>query len=377
MKQKIVLMPFTRASGGGSFTGAALLAYGLQKIGYRVISVFPEDGNITSLFRQYNINVTILDSPVIESFVDPLYLVKSNMSLIAKAKDFLSSNKVDIIHCNDNSSIFPWGLAAKICNKPCIWHLRTADKGKLDFFRFQVTDLPICMSKFVATRLPGNIPKVLIYDPIDHFRFNPCLNKAARRQSIGIDEYTHVLIQVGRDAAYKRPEWSILALNALLKDGVNASLIFLGDFSLSRQKQLLQLLDSELLSAASRVKFITWVTDPEFYIGAADILLHPAYNESFGRIFIEAAACGVPVIATRSGGAPEVVIDKGTGYLSNPTDLADFSAKTLAILADHDLLKQMSLNAIARSKEFSIESHAQQVSNAYEKYLNLHTPGKL
>lgn len=373
MTAKTILMPFTRASGGGSFVSAALLAYGLQKIGHRVISVFPEEGAATTLFRRYGCEVRIVQLPIIESPINPFDLFRKNLSLALEARKVVRSSQIDIIHCNDNSSILPWGIAARMQNKPSVWHVRSAHKCKTDFLRFQVTTLPICISKFVISRLPKNEKRLVIHNPVDHVRFSPCANKRAKRELLGVDEDAVALIQVGRDCIYKRPEWSVLTLNTLLQNGINAFLIFLGDFCPSRQQELRKLLNTDSPSALERIKFFDWVADPELYIGGSDILLHPAYEEHFGRIFVEAAACGVPVIATRSGGAPEVIVDNVTGCLASPTDLADFSAKTLSLLADRAGIIQMGLNAISRSKIFSIESHAQQVSNAYEKYLNLDT----
>jgi len=369
MTNKTILMPFTRASGGGSFVSAALLAYGLKKIGYRVISVFPEEGGATTLFRQYGNEVEIHKLSTVETPTNPSNLIQNHSSLVFQAQKIIRLYNVDIIHCNDDATILPWGIAALMQKRPSVWHVRSARKGKIDFLRCQVTSLSICISNFAAGRLPKNIKRATIYNPVDYSRFLPCTNKRIKRKSIGIEDDSVLLVHVGRDIPYKRPEWSVATLNKLLQCGINAYLLFLGNFSAFRKQELFNGINLDPFSEPDRIRFFPWVENPEFYISAADLLLHPAYEEPFGRILVEAAACGIPVIATRSGGAPEVVLDGITGYLSDPSKVSDFYDKTIKLLKSPEQYKSMSCAALARSKYFSLEAHAQKVSQAYDRYL--------
>jgi glycosyltransferase involved in cell wall biosynthesis len=52
-------------------------------------------------------------------------------------------------------------------------------------------------------------------------------------------------------------------------------------------------------------------------LGASDVVMHPAFSESFGQVCLEALACGVPVICLEWGG-PGVIVDQETGYLVEP-----------------------------------------------------------
>lgn len=58
---------------------------------------------------------------------------------------------------------------------------------------------------------------------------------------------------------------------------------------------------------------------PEVY-GGSDIFALPSENETFGQVFIEAMACGLPVIGTKVGGIPEIISDSSNGYLIPPND---------------------------------------------------------
>ena len=58
---------------------------------------------------------------------------------------------------------------------------------------------------------------------------------------------------------------------------------------------------------------------PEVY-GGSDVFVLPSENETFGQVFIEAMACGLPVIGTNVGGIPEIISDSYNGYLIPPND---------------------------------------------------------
>jgi N-acetyl-alpha-D-glucosaminyl L-malate synthase BshA len=90
------------------------------------------------------------------------------------------------------------------------------------------------------------------------------------------------------------------------------------------------------LGVAGSVKFVgkqpqSRVRD---YLSVADLLLLPSQTESFGLTALEAMACEVPVIATRVGGIPELVEDKGCGYLFEIGDVDAMAAAALRVLSD-------------------------------------------
>ncbi len=84
----------------------------------------------------------------------------------------------------------------------------------------------------------------------------------------------------------------------------------------------------------SRVAFIGARTDVWPVYGALDVLAVPSRWEGFGIVLLEAMACGIPVVATRVGGIPEVVVDGETGKLVPPGDPAALAKEILALVAD-------------------------------------------
>jgi phosphatidylinositol alpha-1,6-mannosyltransferase len=66
-------------------------------------------------------------------------------------------------------------------------------------------------------------------------------------------------------------------------------------------------------------------------------------GEGFGRVYVEAALAGSPVVASRTGGAAEAVLDGRTGFLVNPVSSDEIADAVLAILQDAQLAARMSV----------------------------------
>jgi N-acetyl-alpha-D-glucosaminyl L-malate synthase BshA len=82
-------------------------------------------------------------------------------------------------------------------------------------------------------------------------------------------------------------------------------------------------------------------------LSCADLLLLPSNTESFGLAALEAFACGVPVIGTRTGGLPELVEHGKVGYLAEIGDVDTMSAFALALLQDDE--RRAAFGAAARA----------------------------
>jgi len=81
------------------------------------------------------------------------------------------------------------------------------------------------------------------------------------------------------------------------------------------------------------------------FYSAGDVFAFPGIRESLGMVFLEAQACGVPVVAFANGGIPEVVRDRETGFLVPLYDTERF-AKAIGTLLNHkDLRRNMGESA--------------------------------
>jgi L-malate glycosyltransferase len=106
------------------------------------------------------------------------------------------------------------------------------------------------------------------------------------------------------------------------------------------------------------------------YLSAADVLLLPSEQESFGLAALEAMACEVPVVATHVGGVPEVVTDGETGFLSPVGDVDKMSLDVVRLLENESARQEMGARARASAlSRYSTDLVIPQYLKVYDRVL--------
>jgi glycosyltransferase involved in cell wall biosynthesis len=90
---------------------------------------------------------------------------------------------------------------------------------------------------------------------------------------------------------------------------------------------------------------------PEKYMQAADVICLPSYREGFGSVLIEAAACGLPCVASRIYGITDAVLDRVTGLLHPPGDITGLARAMERLTDDVPLRRWLSAQAYSRAME--------------------------
>ncbi|MFL6208256.1 MAG: N-acetyl-alpha-D-glucosaminyl L-malate synthase BshA [Pyrinomonadaceae bacterium] len=150
-----------------------------------------------------------------------------------------------------------------------------------------------------------------------------------------------LLAHVSNFRPVKRPVDCIEILASVLKRGVKARLVMVGDGSERGRAEH----RARCLGIAKQCTFVGKQPRIVDYLSAADVLLLPSEQESFGLAALEAMACEVPVVASRVGGVPEVVTDGETGCLSEVGDVEKMATDAARLLADEELRREMGRRA--------------------------------
>ena len=176
-----------------------------------------------------------------------------------------------------------------------------------------------------------------------------------------------VLLFVGRIQPLKGLDVAVGALAAL--DRPDAELVVVGGPSggdgpaeLARVTAL-----AHDLGVGDRVRFVA--AQPHHLLStwyrAADVVLVPSRSESFGLVALEAAACGVPVVASAVGGLRTLVDDGRTGFLVEGRDPGDFAACVEQLLADPALASAMGGAGALRAKGYTWSTAAARLRRLY------------
>jgi len=100
-----------------------------------------------------------------------------------------------------------------------------------------------------------------------------------------------------------------------------------------------------------RLRSVCFTANPEHYMAAADIFCLPSYREGFGQVIIEAAACGVPAVASRIYGITDALEDGKTGFLFPAGDVTALTQELLKLIFDRELCRKMGEAARLRALE--------------------------
>ena len=207
-----------------------------------------------------------------------------------------------------------------------------------------------------------NLPVCVIPPGVDIDRFKP-LDEQARstiRERFNFKDDDEVILTLSRLVPRKGMDVLISATSELVKTRPRVHLLIAGTGrDLRRLKALAQ-------STNAPVTFLGFVSDDEVaeLYGMADVFgmicrvrWGGLEQEGFGIVFLEAAACGVPQIAGKSGGADEAVLEGETGFVvDNPTDSNAVKQALEKLLTDSETRQEMGRNSRARAeKEFSYD----------------------
>ena len=135
------------------------------------------------------------------------------------------------------------------------------------------------------------------------------------------------------------------------------------------------------LKIQNLVKFcgeVSHIELADFYSKASVVVLPSVVAETCGLVILEAMASARPVIGSRIGGIPEVILENETGLLFNPGDTSELSEKIVQILLNPERAERMGKLGRERvEKEFSAQKHIERILDLYSSLLKAKKKEKL
>ncbi len=173
----------------------------------------------------------------------------------------------------------------------------------------------------------------VLYNPVNASLFRPDADAgAAMRASLGIPDDAIVLGYVGRMHTGKGVFPLLEAASAAMRREPRLYCLWIGNGPDAARLQALATADT---GVGTRHRFAGWNNHTADYFRSLSMLAFPSIaTETFGRVSIEAQACGVPVLASDIGGVPETLSPGESGVLLPPGDAAAWRDAILAMCDD-------------------------------------------
>ena len=285
------------------------------------------------------------------------------LSMALPALPELVRGGYDVVHIQKPYDLAPALLARALGGPPVVLGCHGEDFYRGDRWLAKHVDGAVSCSAFNASTIEaryGFRPDV-VFNGIDTRLFQRTTPDGAIRPA-GVPSDAPLLLFVGRLQPWKGVEYAIRAL----LDIPRAVLLIAGD---GVDRARLAALAAEL-RLNERVFFLGQVARddlPRFY-STVDLLVATSFaSETFGIGLVEAQACGLPVVAARFGGFPEVVDEGRTGLLVPPQDPAALAAAINALLASPVRRAAMRAAAPTWVAQFSWEAVATRVLESYDR----------
>jgi len=230
-------------------------------------------------------------------------------------------------------------------------------------------DVEVAVSEFMLSTMRAGPHAGLtrrIYNGVDPRSFAPAEGGG------GSDAGLVTIGSVGRLRPGKGMDCLIRAF-AQLRTQLPARLVLAGD---GPARARLELLVREL-GLQEDVEFLGWVMDVAEHWRGCDIAVFPPdrWPEPFGLAALEAMACGKPVVASRIGALPEIVVDGDTGHFVSPGDVDELAAALARYAADPELRHRHGAAGRRRAIEvFHINTCAEAYAELFLRFARQRTP---
>lgn len=299
-----------------------------------------------------------------------------------KVAELVSNEKIDILHTH----LFYSGLAAAAAKKrlgKTVFALMRHHTGVVRMLgsRFHVwadkwmaekADRVMTVSEAARTYMceVDGIRRddiEVVYLGFDFEQMSPNAEKReAARAEFGFGDDDIVIGYVANFAVGKGHVQLINAFDSVKRQVPNAKLILAGGGKLKEVEDAVG-----RLGLGRRIVFAGWRDDAAAVYNAMDIFVQPSLSEAFSQVLIEAMGCGLPVVATKVGGASEVIESGVNGILIEPNDPDVIAREVIRLSGDEKLRSEIAERGMRSVRErFSAETMVEKHFELYSKWMN-------
>lgn len=300
-------------------------------------------------------------------------------SIVTDLVKLMCDEKIDLVHAHLYHANLYARFAAKKAGVPSVitvhntyakrkWHrqllnwylarstakiIAVSDAAKRDILRYD--------------RIPAS-KVVTILNGIELARSRSPLSKTQARDKLDIAHDKLVLVSVGRLVEQKGHSFLLQAVAHLRQAWPQIHLLLVGDGVQHRRLEAL----AETLQIQQHVTFLGTRTDVADILKAADVYVMPSLWEGLALALLEGMAAGLPILATRVGGAPDVLESDMYGLLVEPGHALLLAQKLASLLSNPEQMRTLSIAATQRANDFDATKMVAAISNVYRQSQRQH-----
>lgn len=343
------------------------LAKGLLNLGHRVGFACEPDSELDRGLRGTGVHV----HPV-------RFRCEADFTAAWRMANLIRNYKYQVLHMHDSHAHWLGGCAARLSGKPLRIVSRRVDFSihrhgfGLSIIKYRhFADAFIAVSSAVKDALVHDgVPEEMIHVVYSGVDISPLEKKNNRRtlnRLLGANGTTKIVGTVGSLVGHKGHRYFVESAAEILKAMPDVRFVIIGEGKLRRD------LESRIEKKGLSGKFFLagHRTSAAQLLAAFDVFVMPSVMEGLGTSLLDAMAAGVPVVAARAGGIPEVVEDLETGLLVKPGDARSLADAVKKILHDQNLARTLTRRARTKvAREFEVERMVEKTDSLYKTLLS-------
>lgn len=345
--------------------------------------LFAPPGELLERAQEAGIAISSIESYRARKSSHPLRLLKDMWGMckagwrLARA---VHREQLEAVHANSlragiMASLFVW-----VHRRPVIWHVRDIPPSgwmgrMIQWLAIPTTAAIVGISNPVLAGFPAKALRSrlhLAHNGVEVAELSE-LERARYRHQIRKEWQTppeaKVMVIIGQVAPWKRQEDAVAAAERLIWEGQDIYLWIIGAPKFRQENiDYYRDLRERVIKAGlqDRIRFAGFRKDVTEICCAADLLVLCSDNEPFGRVITEAMAQGTPVVATRSGGVPEIVRPGKDGLLYETGDIEALVECVRNLMQNQSVRRLMGKQAAERVRHsFTIQRTAARIEEIY------------
>ncbi len=362
----LFLHDITDLSGGEILLRDIIL--GLPADQFKAIVVLPHEGILPQTLRDKGVDVRLVDF----LWHGPIDKLTKLITTVFTLRHMIQREHVALIHANDFRPALLAGLAAMGTKARVVWMVHgtwyTPNRFPTKLLLRHLVARFICVSDAVH-RLFQNFPpaqSILTHPGVDTDYFQPTPQPEQKGTAIR-------LLCIGRFNPSKGFHLLLAAMETLLQQQLDVKLTLIGSRFDNETAAYEQQIRAQIAASKQLQRHVTLAPptpDIKAVYQTHDILVSAATHEPFGLTLIEAMACGLPVVAARSGGPEEIVVQDQSGLLVEPNNPNALAVALLQLVLNPEQRLRFGLAGRARVIDhFRQQCFIQNMINIYQDLL--------